>query len=491
MEHLFDGSLPLSTIIFLVGALLVALVFEFINGFHDTANAVATVIYTNSLRPTTAVVWSGICNFAGVYIGGVAVAYGIVNLLPVELLVSVSDTGGFAMVFAMLFAAITWNLGTWYFAIPASSSHTMIGSVLGVGLMHSIMTPGLSIADGVNWSKAMNVGASLLLSPLFGFAAAATLLLVVKKLIRDPRLFSEPLRGTPPPMWIRSILILTCTGVSLGHGSNDGQKGIGLMMLILIGILPASYAIDPSASASEFQALRSAAVPVQQWLQSSPASSIALNKSVADDILVHTIDSKKVSDSSLAAVSLVLSDAVAISTGAGKTTDIDEARRTDLRKDLVYLSRVVALMSKNAEKDASLPAAELKALKKGIDRLTEYSTGWIKFAVALALGIGTMIGWKRVVVTIGEKIGKSHLTYAQGASAEMVAASTIALADGLGLPVSTTQVLSSGVAGTMFANKSGIQGGTIRSIGIAWILTFPVSMGLAAGLYWLFLTIAG
>src|SRR5215472_16201899 len=215
-------------------ALLIALGFEFVNGFHDTANAVATVIYTHSLPANVAVVWSGMWNLLGVLWSSGAVAFGIVSLLPVELILQVGSNAGFAMVFALLIAAIIWNLGTWSFGLPASSSHTLIGSVIGVGVANALLH-GRSGTSGVDWSKAKEVGEALLLSPLFGFALAAALLLLLKAIVRVPALYAEPQGNQPPPWWIRGILILTCTLVSFFHGSNDGQKGMGLIMLILIG----------------------------------------------------------------------------------------------------------------------------------------------------------------------------------------------------------------------------------------------------------------
>src|SRR4051794_32502319 len=224
-------------------ALLIALGFEFVNGFHDTANAVATVIYTRSLPANIAVVWSGMFNLFGVLLSSGAVAFGIVSLLPVELILQVGSSAGFAMVFALLIAAIIWNVGTWYFGLPASSSHTLIGSIIGVGIANALMH-GRDGTSGVDWTKATEIGYALLLSPLFGFCMAAILLLVLKFIVRNPALYSAPEGHKAPPMWIRGLLILTCTGVSFAHGSNDGQKGMGLIMLILIGPVPTPYALN-------------------------------------------------------------------------------------------------------------------------------------------------------------------------------------------------------------------------------------------------------
>src|ERR1700752_4130718 len=235
--------------ILLFVALLIALGFEFVNGFHDTANAVATVIYTHSLPAEFAVMWSGFFNFLGVLLSSGAVAFGIVSLLPVELILQVGSSAGFAMVFALLIAAIVWNLGTWWLGLPASSSHTLIGSIIGVGVANALMH-GRDGTSGVDWAQATKVGFSLLLSPLVGFACAALLLLVLRALVRRPELYREPKGRTAPPWWIRGILVLTCTGVSFAHGSNDGQKGMGLIMLILVGTVPTAYALNRAMPAS-------------------------------------------------------------------------------------------------------------------------------------------------------------------------------------------------------------------------------------------------
>src|SRR5262245_35206631 len=245
-------------------AVLIALGFEFVNGFHDTANAVATVIYTHSLPANFAVVWSGCFNLLGVLLSSGAVAFGIISLLPVELILQVGTGAGFAMVFALLIAAIVWNLGTWYLGLPSSSSHTLIGSIIGVGVANALMH-GQDGTSGVDWSKATEIGYSLLLSPLFGFCMAAILLLILKFTVRNPALYSAPEGQTPPPWWIRGLLILTCTGVSFAHGSNDGQKGMGLIMLILIGTVPTAYALNkamPDSQMAEFRTTSAAAAEV-------------------------------------------------------------------------------------------------------------------------------------------------------------------------------------------------------------------------------------
>ena len=225
-------GLDLGLTILLIFCLLAACAFEFINGFHDTANAVATVIYTHSLKPNVAVIWSGIFNFFGVILGGIAVAMGIVNMLPLDALIDQNIYHGVAMILAIILTAIIWNLGTWYYGIPCSSSHTLIGSIFGVGLAYSLI-PGVGHV-ALNWAKIGDMGLSLLISPIFGFGMAMLLMVIIRKFVHKKKLFREPGEKKAPPFWIRGILILTSASVSFAHGSNDGQKGVGLIMIILI-----------------------------------------------------------------------------------------------------------------------------------------------------------------------------------------------------------------------------------------------------------------
>lgn len=345
--------------------IFLALAYEFVNGFHDTANAVATVIYTKSLKPTTAVVWSGLMNFIGLVTGGVGVTMAIVGLIPTQILTDSNSTHVIQMITALLSTAIFWNLLTWYKGIPASSSHTLIGSLIGIGVGYSIYTG----VDVINWVKTFDIAKALLLSPILGFSMVIFLMWFLRKVIKRKDVFEEPDPINPPPFWIRSILFITCSLVSFFHGRNDGQKGIGLVMIILMAFLPTVYTIDSI---------------------SNPPT-------------------------------------------------------------------------------------------------------WVMLSVATSLGIGTMIGWKRIVVTIGEKIGKTHLTYAQGASSELIAAITIGLSTWFKLPVSTTHILSSGIAGSMVASKgvTNLKTGTIKTILSAWILTLPVTICMSASLFLLFRYIFG
>jgi PiT family inorganic phosphate transporter len=465
-------------------ALVVALAFEFVNGFHDTANAVATVIYTHSLPAPIAVVWSGFFNFLGVLTSSGAVAFGIISLLPVELILQVGSAAGFAMVFALLIAAIIWNLGTWYLGLPASSSHTLIGSIIGVGVANALMR-GQDGTSGVDWGKATEIGQALVLSPVFGFCVAALLLLALRFVVRNPALYAEPKGGEPPPLWIRGILILTCTGVSFAHGSNDGQKGMGLIMLILIGTVPTTYALNKSLPDSQIPIFQSNSAAAALVVNAKAAGYNVLgNPRPAVTLYVAQHQISEGTYPSLAALIGQISDQVK---QYGSLSKIPNDVIGNTRNDMYLASEALRLLVK--DKAAELSAADittLSAYKKSLDNSTKFIPPWVKVAVALALGLGTMIGWKRIVVTVGEKIGKDHLTYAQGASAELVAMGTIFAADTYGLPVSTTHILTSGVAGTMAANGSGLQWGTVKTLAMAWVLTLPAAIMLSGSLFALF-----
>ena len=519
----------------LIFALLIALGFEFVNGFHDTANAVATVIYTHSLDPNIAVVWSGLCNLCGVLLSSGAVAFAIITLLPVELILQVSTGAGFAMVFALLIAAIIWNLSTWWLGLPASSSHTMVGSIIGVGLANQLMN-GHNGTSGVDWEQATKVFKVLLISPLVGFGAAALLMLFAKFgvkrpvmrilagliggsvagyialtvfnswlwagsfaafigaaivlasgwLANYPAIFEAPKGSAPPPLPIRALLILTCSGVSFSHGSNDGQKGMGLIMLILIGTVPTAYALNHAVSVHDVQSFIAASEQAGHILDQHIDKNGVLGADARTEVTDY-IRSKQIQPDTVLALRELVEDLNHEVALYKEFKSVPPGQQTNVRNDMYVASEAIRLMQKNH--NPSFTPAEttaLSAYKGQVDKATKFIPAWVKVAVALALGMGTMVGWKRIVVTVGEKIGKEHLTYAQGASAELVAMCTIFAADNFGLPVSTTHVLSSGVAGTMVANGSGLQLSTVRNIAAAWVFTLPAAAILSGTLFWLF-----
>jgi inorganic phosphate transporter, PiT family len=431
-----------------------------------------------------AVVYSGILNFLGVLFSSGAVAFGIISLLPVELILQVGSSAGFAMVFALLIAAILWNLGTWYLGLPASSSHTLIGSIIGVGVANALMH-GRDGTSGVDWAQATKIGYSLLISPLVGFVGAALLLLVLKALVKNRDLYREPKGNAPPPAWIRGILILTCGGVSFAHGSNDGQKGMGLIMLILIGVVPIAYALNRSMPVNQMVPFVAMATVTEQSL-----NEYTHDATVADPrgTLSTFIRTHKWNDAVVPAMAALTGSIASQVKASGTLAQLPAENVTNVRNDMYLTSEAVRLFDKDPHSKALAAEARsnLDAFKKQVDAATKFIPLWVKVAVAIALGLGTMVGWKRIVVTIGERIGKTHLTYAQGACAEVVAMSTIAAADMFGLPVSTTHVLSSGVAGTMAANRSGLQWVTLRNLLMAWVLTLPAAIALSGVLYWFF-----
>lgn len=464
--------------VLLIACILCACVFEFINGFHDTANAVATVIYTNSLRPSVAVVLSAIFNFIGVFTGGIAVAMGIVKLLPMEALVDQNMWHSMSMVLALLITAIVWNFGTWYFGLPASSSHTLIGSILGVGLAYSYIEG--NFGAGINWAKAQDVGLSLLLSPAIGLMFAVILMLILRYTVKNQKIFKEHQPGKKPPVWIRSILVFTSAGVSWAHGSNDGQKGVGLVMLILIGIVPGYFSVNRELDLKQLQA---PAIKAEQILAK------------VDTFALPAEDRKK--------VTLAIAEIKDLKELAANNTQVPEKLSFKVRKDILLISSNVDKVIKGGH--LGLSKEDTKALTVavngvegsffvpgdqivGLRTFTDYSPSWVILMISLALGLGTMVGWKRIAITIGEKIGNSNMSYAQGASAQMVAASTIALSTYAGLPVSTTQVLTGGIAGTMISQGGvkNLQGGTLKNIALAWLLTLPVTVVLSAALFLLF-----
>ena len=510
---MFDAflSLGIGQAMLLVLALLIAFGFECINGFHDTANAVATVIYTKSMKPTPAVVWSGIWNFIGVHAGGIGVAFSIVHLLPVDLLVDIHTGRGLAMVFSLLGAAIIWNFATWYRGLPASSSHALVGSIMGVGMANSFLERG-SVLQGINWHKAVEVATALVVSPFVGFALAALLLAACRTFIPAKHLYEPPTGDEPPPFWIRALLVGTCTGVSFAHGSNDGQKGMGLIMLVLIGIVPGAFALDLRSDGESIAAAREAAAGLEERLARPELAALmgALRDRHLADARVErysraevvaaaeaSLDSGRLDDVfdpvPRADAVLATLDPVPLARDIGATlagresfADLSADERWDVRTKMVELGASVrTLLRQFRERIPADERKELQTLSKALSRPVEYVPEWVVMGVALCLGLGTMFGWERIVVTVGEKIGKEHLTYAQGGAAELVAATTIAMADRLGMPVSTTHVLSSGVAGTMWANGSGLRVGTVQRILLAWAFTLPVVMSLAGGLYWL------
>ncbi|WP_373322031.1 inorganic phosphate transporter [Acetobacter oeni] len=488
MHAVDEGTLATGTFVLLGIALLIALGFEFVNGFHDTANAVATVIYTRSLPPLVAVIWSGFWNFLGVATSTGAVAYSIVTLLPVELILQAGSTAGYAMIFALLLAAIIWNLVTWAFGIPNSSSHALVGSIMGVGLANQLLAPDGAATQGVDWGQVEKVFSALLFSPICGFVMAGLLLLVMKFFIKNRSLYKSPEGDRPPPLWIRSLLIFTCTGVSFSHGGNDGQKGMGLIMLILIGAAPTAYALNRAMPESAMPAFIQSADHARQVFQAHAGDvPVTMNEMKAREAVGAALRAKSVSSPDTFAALAVLSSDISSSVRTyGSMKSVPAAAVPNVRTDMYLVADAIRVMGEKNESFSADDRKTVKAFQSDLYAGTRFIPLWVKISVAIALGLGTMVGWKRIVVTVGEKIGKTHMTYAEGASAEIVAMTTIGLAERFGLPVSTTHILSSGVAGTMAANGSGIQMATLRSMALAWVTTLPAAMAISGCLYIVF-----
>jgi PiT family inorganic phosphate transporter len=366
----------------------------------------------------------------------------------------------------------------------------MIGSIIGVGVANQLMH-GRSGLSGVDMTQVKKVFTALLVSPLVGFGMAAILFFLFKFLARDPRLYKAPEGTAPPPFYIRLLLIGTCGGVSYFHGSNDGQKGMGLIMLILVGTVPTAYALNHTVSAKEVQTFAAVSTQVAGALSNytTPTSTIG----DTDGELTTFVSTKKYEPGVMLALQQEVNDIRNEAVAYGSLGGVPANMQANVRNQMYLTSAALTLLPKSSGAPAisASDTAILANYKKFLDKSTKFIPTWVKVAVALALGLGTMIGWKRIVVTVGEKIGKTHLTYAQGAAAEITAMITIGLADGYGLPVSTTHVLSSGVAGTMAANKSGLQMSTIRDIALAWVFTLPAAAVLSGCLFMLFNKIAG
>ncbi len=431
------------------------LAFEFSNGFHDTANAVATVIYTHSLKPVQAVVWSGLCNFFGVVLGGIAVAYALVEILPPEVLSPPNGGAAAGMLIALFVTALGWNVVTWLLGIPNSSSHALVGSLIGIALGNSIRNR--HFGQGVEWKAIVGVLEGLLLSPVLGFLLALIAFRLAKRILHDQALFAPPQEGHPPVWWMRAVLVATCTGVSFAHGTNDGQKSIGLIMLTVVGLLPASFGLNLDVSPETLGRLRA----------DMPAAATLIER-FGDDQKQLGIDAATDLERRLGAI--------------GAAPEIPGPERIGLRND-VY--RVLAELETigNDGKVANDDRLRAKALHKNSGVLVAYAPWWVRILSAVALATGTMIGYKRIVTTLGERLGKQHLVPAQGAAAEIVAAVLIGGAGITGLPVSTTHVVTSGIAGTMVGSGAGLQGGMIRQIAWAWILTLPATIAAAGGLF--------
>ncbi|HLZ99053.1 MAG TPA: inorganic phosphate transporter [Steroidobacteraceae bacterium] len=461
---------PASALAFglLIFSLLMVIMFEATNGFHDAANAVATVIYTKSLEPGRAVVLSGLMNFLGVLIGGIAVAYALVELLPAEVLSPPDGGPAVAMLVSLFVAALAWNIGTWWLGLPNSSSHCLIGSLIGVALGNALARS-RSVIEGVHWPQLWKVLQALALSPVLGLILSGALYFICRKSLRDENLY-KPVSDRPPVWWMRGILVLTCSGVSFTHGTNDGQKSIGLIMLTIIGLFPATYALNPAAGESlrDMPAVMSQAAPlVRRYGDDQKETAMAAIARIETRVDSGTGDPDP-----------------KIEAGPGSP----QAKLRSSVRDDVY--QVIAQL-KHAEEVRGLSAAEKAQARKVAKQLgdsVEYAPLWVRMLSALCLGIGTMFGYRRIVTTLGERLGSIHLTPAQGASAEIVSSLLIGTAGFTGLPVSTTHIVTSGIAGAMLTSGVRLRYGMISRIVVAWAFTLPVTILIAGGMYYVLIS---
>ncbi|AEO08348.1 inorganic phosphate transporter [Buchnera aphidicola] len=477
LDLFFCSNMNHNLLIFL--ALFFVLFYEAINGFHDTANAVSTLIYTRAMSARIAVIISGIFNFLGVLLGGLTVAYAIVHLLPNDLLLNTTSTNALSMIFSILLAAIIWNLLTWYFCLPASSSHALIGAIIGVGLTHAIIIHA-SLLYAFNLPKITSVIISLIVSPIIGLIIAGSLIFFLRYYLNNNtkfhRIHMTPLEREKidgkikPPFLIKIALILSSIGVSYAHGANDGQKGIGLIMLVLIGIAPSNFLVDLHANKNDIFATKNALNNLEKYylqkkinILNAQHNSKRLNNLIIKNIINTKLLLKTISNYNM----------------------LNIKQRFQLRHVLLSIANMIDQTENAAEINNAKDKYFLMQNKKILLKTIEYAPTWIILIIALSLSIGTMIGWKRIVITIGEKIGKKRMTYAQAMSAQITTSLSIGIASYTGIPVSTTHILSSSVAGTMLIDGDGIQLNTIKNIGLAWILTLPVSILLSGLLYWI------
>lgn len=475
------------TISLLLLSLGIALFYEMINGFHDTANAVAMIIYTNSMKARYSVIMASIMNFLGVILGGIGVAYVIVHLLPLDIMVSSNKEAMLVMIYSLLIAAVVWNFGTWYFGLPVSSSHSLIGSLIGVSAAFGIMN-GFSFSESVNWKEVYKILTVLAISPFAGFAFAYVLMKLARRFIKDPKYFKSPSTEEgeskkKPKFWMRIGIILTGAGVSFAHGSNDGQKGIGLIMIILIGILPTYYALNMDSHEYKIKQVRDSAQNLAKFYADNSQTLVELVNEK------HLISALKIKNASISEcdVNNVYETTTLIANKLENVKSYFELSNDDRWKvhNAILCSdnffHQVEKLYLLKDKDKS---DYISSQRKIILAASEYVPYWVIIAVALALGIGTMMGYKRIVYTIGEKIGSQPVNYMQGAVSQAMAMTTILLANFAHAPVSTTHIVSSSVAGTMSAEPNGgVQKGMVKIILLSWIFTLPVTSFMGAGIY--------
>ncbi|MCV2528633.1 MAG: inorganic phosphate transporter [Candidatus Lightella neohaematopini] len=490
MFHIIN-SIELPIYVISIIAFILVLIYEIINGFHDTANAITTVIYTNALKVKIAVIMSGLFNFYGVIFSGLSVAYAIVHLLPIELLTNINSAHGLIMLFSMLLSAIIWNISTWYFGLPASSSHTLIGAIIGVSITNSIINHH-SILEALNIPKLLEIFTSLVISPFIGFILSICLILILKIFVSNygkyKIIYSVPTNSSnlylpekKPPLWLKLILVLSSAGVSFSHGANDGQKGIGLIMLILISITPVNFILNMNTNNSDILHTKYAILDLKNFYSNKCILNSNLYSKNKKNFLYFRKENKFYCSSK---VLEYIEHTYNLLNNLSSYNQLNNNQRFYLHNSLINIinniNKLAKLSSVN-DYDKKL----LMNIKNILLSNVEYAPKWVITTIAVALSLGTMVGWKRISVTIGERIGKSNMTYAHGFVTQTTAALSIGVASYTGMPVSTTHIVSSAIMGVMLVDGKGIQLNTIKNILITWLLTLPISILISSILYWL------
>lgn len=473
------------TIALLFLSLAIALFYEMINGFHDTANAVAMIIYTNSMEAKYSVIMSGIMNFIGVIAGGIGVAYAIVHLLPLDIMVSSDQKATLIMIYSLLISAVIWNFGTWYYGLPVSSSHSLIGSLIGVSTVFGVMN-GFEFSQSINWKVLYGILTALALSPIFGFGLAFLFMKITKKFIHTAKFYKTPeneIKRKRPNFWMRMGIIATGAGVSFAHGSNDGQKGIGLIMIILIGILPAYYALNMNSHQYRIQQTLESAQNLAKFYDQNKE---ALDKLVSEKHLISALKTKNTIDECNVNQVYETTSLIATKlTGIKSYAELSEKDRWSIHTSMLCSDNFFGQVEKTFLTTDKDKADYISLQRKTMLKETEYVPNWVIIAVAFALSIGTMIGYKRIVVTIGEKIGSQPINYMQGTISQAIAMITILLANFAHAPVSTTHIVSSSVAGSVVAEPGGgIQKNMVKTILLSWLFTLPITALMSAAIYY-------
>lgn len=470
------------TLILLLLSLGIALFYEMINGFHDTANAVSMIIYTNSLKPSQSVIMAGIMNFMGVVLGGIGVAYAIVHLLPLDMMVASNQSDTLVMVYSLLISAVIWNFGTWYFGLPVSSSHSLIGSLVGVSAAFGVMH-GFDFSDSLNWKAVYGVLIALAVSPLVGFIFAYIMMKGTRKFVHNPKFYKSPedeVKRKRPNFWMRMGIIATGAGVSFAHGSNDGQKGMGLIMIILIGILPTYYALDMNSHEYKIKQVHDSAANLALFYQENNSK---MDQLVSDKKVVSALKVKNVvQECNLENIEETTSSIATKLNGVKSYEDLSKEDKWSIHTAVLCSDNFFSQVEKTVDKDQ---ADYIANQRKTLVSASEYVPYWVIIAVALAISIGTMIGYKRVVLTIGEKIGSRPINYMQGTIAQAIAMIMILLANFAHAPVSTTHIVSSSVAGSMVAEPDGgVQKSMVKTILLSWLFTLPVTAIMSSIIYY-------